>query len=49
MHLLSTREHNKLATMVSVPAPAPFLLCSGEPAIPFVTWRKNVRELFAGH
>ncbi len=40
MHLLSTREHNKLATMVSVPVPAPFLLCSGEPAIPFVTWRK---------
>ncbi|KAL0153866.1 hypothetical protein M9458_050848 [Cirrhinus mrigala] len=26
--------------MVSVPAPAPFLPCSGEPAIPFVTWRK---------
>ncbi|KAL1277069.1 hypothetical protein QQF64_023742 [Cirrhinus molitorella] len=26
--------------MVSVPAPTPFLPCSGEPAIPFVTWRK---------
>ncbi|KAI2643843.1 Retrovirus-related Pol polyprotein from transposon 17.6 [Labeo rohita] len=26
--------------MVSVPAPAPFLPCSGEPAIPFITWRK---------
>lgn len=26
--------------MVSVPTPASFLPCSGEPAIPFATWRK---------
>lgn len=38
--LFNTTIHNKLATMVSVPAPAPFLPCSGEPAIPFVTWGK---------
>lgn len=46
--MLHTPIHNRLAMMVSVPTPASFLPCNGEPAIPFATrWKMFENYLLA--